>query len=186
MSRRSEVVDPHFSSLSQEPFCEGGDDDGEFRHDGEMTDIPREPIQGSWGAAGYFTVTVTTAPSWLRLTTRKVLENGSHGDCVIKTLKEVQGLVMRLHAHATETVEDSLARLNRGSRGGRVAVAARKYETKFIGTGPDLGDWTGPSTLPVSLLPRHLGFLDGIMKTLQAVLAFGFHDVGDPGVLSKH
>ena len=57
---------------------------------------------------------------------------------------------------------------------------------RYIGTGPDLGDWTGPSTLPVSLLPRHLGFLDGIMKTLQAVLAFGFHDVGDPGVLSKH
>jgi len=44
-------------------------------------------------------------------------------------------------------------------------------------------DWTGPSTLAVSLLPSHLGFLDGIMKTLETVLAVGFHHVGDPGVL---
>ena len=41
---------------------------------------------------------------------------------------------------------------------------------------------TGPSTLTMTLLPRHLGFLDGIVKTLETVLAFGFHHVGDPGV----
>jgi hypothetical protein len=47
------------------------------------------------------------------------------------------------------------------------------------------GDWTFNTvlTVTVSLLPRHLGFLDGIMKTLETVLAFGFHHVGDPGVL---